>query len=450
MKEINNIWHFFENMNEYVYVMDIETYEMIYMNRKTLEAYGLKSLDEIKGRKCYEILQKSSIPCGMCNNDKICEGFFEEWRHYNSVIDKYLILKDTLVEDPQEHRKYRLEIGIDISEERIQDKALQKYNSMEALVNEGLRIALMAATPDESIYAILEYLGKSLNGERTYIFEKNEKGGDNNTYEWVAEGVKPEKDNLQNLPPEICANWYRRFQKGKHIVFHDLEEIRESDPLQYENLKRQDIHTLVVVPLYDDGKVIAFYGVDNPPPLSLKYTSNMLQITGHFLVSCIRRRNLMRKLEDMSYKDALTGFGNRFAMNRYISQIDHKKSMGVVYCDITGLKHVNDTMGHKAGDQLILRACDCMSKAFGDYGVFRIGGDELLALCSQIEQDVLEERIRLLKKLMEENTVNMAVGMIWQDEATTELDILLQESEKRMYADKAEYYRKNGIERRRH
>ena len=53
MKEINNIWHFFENMNEYVYVMDIETYEMIYMNRKTLEAYGLKSLDEIKGRKCH-------------------------------------------------------------------------------------------------------------------------------------------------------------------------------------------------------------------------------------------------------------------------------------------------------------------------------------------------------------------------------------------------------------
>ena len=35
--------------------------------------------------------------------------------------------------------------------------------------------------------------------------EKNEKGGDNNTYEWVAEGVKPEKDNLQNLPPEASC-----------------------------------------------------------------------------------------------------------------------------------------------------------------------------------------------------------------------------------------------------
>ena len=51
MREINNIWQFFENMNEYVYATDIETYEMVYMNRKTLEAYGLKSLDEIKGRK---------------------------------------------------------------------------------------------------------------------------------------------------------------------------------------------------------------------------------------------------------------------------------------------------------------------------------------------------------------------------------------------------------------
>ena len=90
---------------------------------------------------------------------------------------------------------------------------------------------------------------------------------------------------MQDIPPEICAHWYRMFQEGKFIVFKDLEEIRESDPLQYENLKRQNIHSLVVVPLYDDGKVIAFYGVDNPPPPSLEYASNMLQIMGHFLVS---------------------------------------------------------------------------------------------------------------------------------------------------------------------
>lgn len=448
MKEVKDIWQFFENMNEYVYATDIETHEIVYMNRKTLQVYGLQSLEDAKGKKCYELLQKTLIPCGMCNNDRLSVGEFEEWHYYNPIIDRYLMLKDTLIEDSANGKKYRVEIGVDISEERTQDGVIQKYQNMEFMINEGLRIALQTATPEQSIEVILEYLGNSLNGERTYIFERNERGRDDNTYEWVAEGISREKENLQDIPPEICAHWYRMFQEGKFIVFKDLEEIRESDPLQYENLKRQNIHSLVVVPLYDDGKVIAFYGVDNPPPPSLEYASNMLQIMGHFLVSCIKRRNLMSQLENVSYKDQLTKLGNRFAMEKYINEIDAEKSIGVVYCDITGLKRVNDSMGHEAGDQLILRACDSLKKAFGEYGLFRIGGDELLALCAGIEHAALMERIGLLKECMKQNNVNMAVGEIWREKYQTGLDTLLQESEKRMYADKAAYYKRTGIDRR--
>lgn len=58
--------------------------------------------------------------------------------------------------------------------------------------------------------------------------------------------------------------------------------MRLSDPLQYENLKRQNIHSIVAMPIYDAEKVIAFYGVDNPPAFSLEYTSDMLQIMGSF------------------------------------------------------------------------------------------------------------------------------------------------------------------------
>ena len=448
MKEVKDIWQFFENMDEYVYATDIETHEIVYMNRKILKVYGLQSLEDAKGKKCYELLQKTSIPCGMCNNDRLSVGKFEEWRHYNPIIDRYLMLKDTLIIDSANGKKYRVEIGVDISEERAQDGVLQKYQDMEILVNEGLRIALRAATPEESIQVILEYLGKSLNGERIYIFERNERGREDNTYEWVAEGITSEKDSLQDLPPEVCENWYRNFQEGKNIVFQDLEEIRESDPLQYEVLKRQNIHSLVVVPLYDDGKVIAFYGMDNPPLPSLEYASNMLQIMGHFLVSCIKRRNLMWQLEDMSYKDQLTKLGNRFAMEKYIRNIDTEKSIGVVYCDITGLKRVNDTMGHEAGDQLILRARDSLEKAFGEYDIFRIGGDELLALCAGIDHASLMERIELLRECMKQNNVNMAVGEIWREKFHAELDTLLQESEKRIYADKEAYYKRTGIERR--
>ena len=156
----------------------------------------------------------------------------------------------------------------------------------------------------------------------------------------------------------------------------------------------------------------------------------------------------MRQLEDMSYKDQLTKLGNRFAMEKYTNEIDTEKSIGVVYCDITGLKRVNDSMGHEAGDQLILRACDSLKKAFGEYGLFRIGGDELLALCAGIDQTALMEHIEILKDCMKQNDVNMAVGEIWREKFQTELDTLLQESEKRMYVDKEAYYKRTGIERR--
>ncbi len=178
---------------------------------------------------------------------------------------------------------------------------MQSVQNLEAVINEGLRVALLEETPDQSLGVLLEHLGKALNGERTYIFERNEAGGDDNTYEWVADGVKPEKENLQNVPPEVCMVWYRNFRIGRHIVIEELEDIREDDPLQYENLKQQNIHSLVVVPLYNGKEIIGFYGVDNPPVKSLEYASNMLQTAAYFIVSSLKRRNLVRELQKRSY-----------------------------------------------------------------------------------------------------------------------------------------------------
>ncbi len=178
---------------------------------------------------------------------------------------------------------------------------VRSVQDLEAVINEGLRAALLEETPDQSLEVLLEHLGKALNGERIYIFEQNESGGDDNTYEWVACGVEPEKESLQNVPPEVCAGWYRNFSVGRHIVIESLEDIRDTDPLLYENLERQDIHSLVVVPLYDGERIIGFYGVDNPPVRLLEYASNMLQTAAYFIVSAMKRRNMFRELKKRSY-----------------------------------------------------------------------------------------------------------------------------------------------------
>ena len=442
---MSKVWEFFENMNEYVYVSDMETYDLIYMNRKMRETFHFELPEKYQGKKCYEVLQNNSSPCAICNNKHLKPGEFYEWKHYNPLIDKYLMIKDTVIEE--DGRQYRMEIAIDISQEKF-GNGYSTNENLEALINEGLQVALQTESADEALQVALEYIGNAVNGERTYVFEKNASGGDDNTYEWTSAGIPPEIDTLQNLPPEVCAGWYKRFYDNKSVTIENLEDFKDRDPLLYRVLERQGIHSLVVVPLYSEGKVIGFYGVDNPPRQSIEYANNMLQIMGHFIVSCIKRRNLVQELQQMSYCDQLTGLGNRYAMNEYMERMDARESIGVVFCDITGLKKVNDEEGHAAGDRLIRNAGKSVQKAFAGYGIFRIGGDELLVLGAGMEEEEFHEAVLALKEEMAKRDVIMAIGAVWEKDNRNRVKKLIDKAESQMYADKRAYYSALGLDRR--
>ena len=443
INRIGKTWEFFENLNEIVYVADVDTYDLIYLNKKTRDAYGV-STDEVSRHKCYELLQNNSAPCSFCTNHLLHEKQFVEWRYYNPIIMRHFQLKDTLINDGG--RRCRLEIAIDNTELFHQANIVRNYQNLEKITSEGFRLALNEFSPEKSIQVLLEYLGKALKGERTYIFERNETGGDDNTYEWVAEGVTPQIQNLQGLPPEVCANWYRNFREDRIIAVHDIEEMRENDPLPYEVLKQQNIRSLVVVPLYDGKRLIGFYGVDNPPWGAIDYARTLFQIMAHFIVVCIKRRNLTNELREMSYSDPLTHLGNRFAMDDYLQKIDPEQSLGLVYCDITRLKYTNDTMGHMAGDKLIMAATDAMREAFGGYELYRMGGDELLVLCAGIRREDMDARVSALRAAAEKRNVTLAVGYAWEAKAD-DVDAMLLEAEKHMYDEKRAYYKATGLSR---
>ena len=149
------------------------------------------------------------------------------------------------------------------------------------------------------------------------------------------------------------------------------------------------------------------------------------------------------------YTDPLTGFGNRYAMEKYVSGILPQTKIGVVYCDVTGLKRVNDEEGHSKGDQLILRACDCLKGTLKEFELFRIGGDELVALCRGMEEGELYREVEELRAELDRKKVTMAVGAAVNTLGAVGFDHLLTEPERRMYQDKAEYYRQSGLNRRR-
>ena len=137
---MERIWNFFENMNEYVYVADADTHELVYMNKKMRDTYGIHSKEELAGKKCYELLQNSSLPCTICNNDELQEGQFKEWRYFNPLLNKYFKIKDTVVED--NGRRYRIEIALNISSQEHQKNVVRRYEKLEKIVNEGEHIFL--------------------------------------------------------------------------------------------------------------------------------------------------------------------------------------------------------------------------------------------------------------------------------------------------------------------
>ena len=147
------IWEFFENMDELVYVSDMDSYDVLYMNKKAREMYHFSSMEDLKGRRCYELIQGSKVPCALCNNKELVQGYFKEWSYYNPGLGRHFELKDTMIED--EGRRCRIELAFDNTAQEQQSRMINSYQKMESVANEGMRVALQAKTLAQPLEVIL-------------------------------------------------------------------------------------------------------------------------------------------------------------------------------------------------------------------------------------------------------------------------------------------------------
>lgn len=146
------------------------------------------------------------------------------------------------------------------------------------------------------------------------------------------------------------------------------------------------------------------------------------------------------QLQYISYRDILTGLYNR---NKYIEcmqtyQEQKLYQIGVVYLDLNGLKQINDTQSHEAGDEYICEAAQSILKVFEDNG-YRIGGDEFVVLTMDMPQEKFEEKIELLKDFLQKGKVSVSLGIVWE-EVCDDFDAMLKKAEKQMYQKKENYY----------
>ena len=112
------------------------------------------------------------------------------------------------------------------------------------------------------------------------------------------------------------------------------------------------------------------------------------------------RKQMELKLKHLSLHDPMTGLFNRYYFEQELERCkDGRQSpLGIVVLDLDGLKQINDTFGHKAGDTMIKAAARVIAKAFRESDmVARIGGDEFAALLPRSDREVIHKVLKRLR-----------------------------------------------------
>ena len=157
------------------------------------------------------------------------------------------------------------------------------------------------------------------------------------------------------------------------------------------------------------------------------------------------------RLELMVEEDAVTGLPNRIALHRNLTDEIARaqrsgRALSLLFIDMDNFKHVNDTMGHQAGDEILRRVADRMHRVVRKTDrLFRIGGDEFVLLCLDLASpdDVLRIAQSLTSLLRQtfglserEIFLGASIGVAVYPDHGTDATTLLQNADAAMYASK--------------
>ncbi len=122
-----DIYRVFDRINGYVYLIDAETYRVLYANAALKRLYG----EAIEGRLCFEVFQGQNAPCSFCPNEKVLASpkrvHFFEW--YHEKLGRHFYCMDFAL-DSVGNRKGKLEIAIDITEAASLRSALEEFSRL--------------------------------------------------------------------------------------------------------------------------------------------------------------------------------------------------------------------------------------------------------------------------------------------------------------------------------
>lgn len=329
--------------------------------------------------------------------------------------------------------------------------------AFERLVAE-LSTELIHAAPerlDRLIEQALGRIGRSFDVDRAYLFRYNaERTLQSNTHEWVEEGISRESEHLQAVPIDHFPWLLEQLSAGRAVHVPVVAALPDEAATERAEFAREGIQSLVLVPFGDAGHPDGFIGFDSvrcerhwPSEILLG-----LRLVGQMFSNAFRAREMAEQLIELAFRDPLTGLGNRRFLGE---QLHHALERGgregtrlaVIVIDLDDFKLVNDSYGHSAGDEILVRAASRIVGALRSSDIIaRLGGDEFVAVVETQGLASLSQLIgRLFDAMLEPAEVcgtsfalRMSVGVTLYPDDGADAETLLRQADTAMYAAKAE------------
>ena len=191
---------------------------------------------------------------------------------------------------------------------------------------------------------------------------------------------------------------------------------------------------------------------ENDPERFADAVERLADATGAIQAAAVEElvRNRSRELESQANTDPLTGLGNLRHLQRQLAhmleiQKRYGHPFGLLLMDIDGLKRVNDSQGHQAGDRLLMQVAMALQRSIRSVDVAaRLGGDEFCVLAPEQEADAAAQLgERLASAVVEEVSVpadppvGLSIGVVSCPAHGDDAEALIDAADRAMYRAKA-------------
>lgn len=318
-----------EALDEIVYVSDLVTYELYYLNPAGRRLTGVH---DYKGRKCYKVLQGKDDPCDFCTNGCLKKGSFHIWERDNQVLKRHFILKDKLI--PWHGKLARLELAVDITDREVVSQAVREKLDFAENALSCAKTLVEEPDMEEATRRMLASVGEFYQSDRAYLFEP-EPGEEelwSNTYEWCRKGVSSEQVNLQKVAPKYLRRWMELLKQNDSVIIPNVDELRESEPEEWRILSQQKIRRLIAVPICREGQLVGFLGVDNPRHCTTD--DRLIRMLCLFVVNRFKKNETEERLGELlnlHYQDVL----KETDLGLWFMRIDPKNDRRELFADET-------------------------------------------------------------------------------------------------------------------